>query len=246
MSLTPAGLRFLDHAYPKIDANLALDEALLIEAEERGGGPVLRVWEFDRLAVVLGASGRIKEDVAVDLCRADGVAIARRSSGGGTVVVGPGALNVTVVLGVDFAPELYAVDTAQAYVIRRFADAIGRAGSAVEVRGLGDLTVDGRKFAGSAQRRLRRTVMVHASILYRRELIEPIVRYTRLPARQPEYRAGRDHGSFLTYVDLSRDELISAIRSAWPSSGGPVIIPEDSVGRLVREKFGDPAWVERL
>jgi lipoate-protein ligase A len=240
-----AGLRYLERTYPEIEANLALDEALLVAAEERNGGPVLRVWEPDRLAVVLGASGRLHDDVDVGLCRAEGVAIARRSSGGGTVVVGPGALNVTVVLDADAAPGLNAVDTAQAYVLERFAAAIRRAGPAAEVRGLGDLTLDGRKFAGSAQRRLRRSFLVHASILYDFP-IGPIDRYTRLPRRQPAYRAGRDHVSFLTCLPLPRADLLTAIRSAWPASPEAVSVPDDLVRRLVLEHFGDPAGVERL
>src|SRR3954462_12573016 len=93
-----AGWRYLEGALPGIAANLALDEALLIEADERGAGPALRIWEPEEVAVVLGASGRWREDVKVDACREDGVAIARRSSGGGTVVIGPGTINVAVVL----------------------------------------------------------------------------------------------------------------------------------------------------
>ncbi len=210
------GFRYLDHTCQGIAANLALDEALLIAAEEQGGGPVLRTWEPTELAVVLGASGRLWDDVDVVLCRAEGIAIARRSSGGGTVVVGPGTLNATVVLAADAGPGLQGVDTAQAYVLERLARSIRRRGPAVEVRGSGDLTLDGRKFAGSAQRRLRRHFLVHVSILYDFP-IAPIVRYTRLPARQPEYRAGRSHESFLTNLELPRADLLAAIRDAWPA-----------------------------
>lgn len=242
------GLRHLFHTRERIEEDLALDEALLVAAEGGDGGPVLRVWEPARLAVVLGASGRLHDDVDVPLCRAEGVAIARRSSGGGTVVVGPGTLNVTVVLAADLAPGLNAVDTAQAYVLGRLARSIRRLGPAVEVRGLGDLTLDGRKCAGSAQRRLRRFFLVHASILYDFP-VAPIVRYTRLPARQPAYRAGRSHESFLTRLALPRADLLGAVVAAWPAdptAPGPAPVPDDLVGRLVREKFGDPAWVERL
>ena len=56
-----------------VEENLALDEALLIEADEGRAGAVLRFWESPRFAVVLGASRRLAEDVRVDACRADGV-----------------------------------------------------------------------------------------------------------------------------------------------------------------------------
>src|SRR6476646_5170804 len=74
-------MRFLDLTLPDTAANLALDEALLVAAEERGAGPSLRLWEAAKLAVVMGASGRRLEDVRVANCGADGVAVARRASG---------------------------------------------------------------------------------------------------------------------------------------------------------------------
>src|SRR5207253_822560 len=80
----------LDVTLPSVAENLALDEAMLIEADEGRGEPVLRFWEPRDYAVVLGASRRLGDDVLSDACRADGVPIVRRSSGGGSVVVGPG------------------------------------------------------------------------------------------------------------------------------------------------------------
>ncbi len=242
------GLRHLFLTADRIETNLAIDEALLVGAEERGLGPVLRIWEPTSLAVVLGASGRLAEDVDRSLCRAEGIAIARRSSGGGTVVVGPGTLNVTLVLPIDAAPGLNAVDTAHSYVLDRLARTIRRFGPAVEVRGLGDLTLNDRKFAGSAQRRLRRNFLVHTSILYDLP-IATIARYTRLPRRQPDYRAGRSHDDFLAHLNLCRADLLSAVKSAWPADptvSEPLILPDDLIARLVLEKFGDSAWTERL
>jgi lipoate-protein ligase A len=240
--------RFLDLTRPGIAENLALDEALLIEADERGGAPVLRLWEPEDLAVVLGASSRWREDVRIDACRSDGVAIARRTSGGGTVVVGPGTLNVTVILPGDAAPGLGAVDTAHAFVLDRIARALRARGPAVEVLGLGDLTLDRRKFAGSAQRRLRTHFLVHASILYQFPP-ERVARYTALPRRQPPYRAGRAHEEFLTNLDMPRDVLAAAVRTAWLDPTRPVVpanVPEALVKQLVATKFSDPTWIERL
>ncbi len=241
-------MRYLEWTLPKIEANLALDEALLIEAEERGAGPVLRIWEPSRPAVVLGASCRLHEDVRVEACRAEGVAIARRSSGGGTVVLGPGTLNVTILLPANAAQGLGAVDRAHRYVLDRIASAIRVHGPAVEVLGLGDLTLNRRKFSGSAQRRLRNHFFVHATILYDFPL-DRVSRYTALPRRQPAYRDGRSHEDFLTNLDLPRNVLVGAIRSAWLSSDRPVEtadVPEERVRHLVATKFADPAWIARL
>src|SRR5262249_41498250 len=82
---------------------------------------------------------------------------------------------------------LAAVDTAHAYVLDRTAQAIRAHFPAVERLGSGDLTISRRKFSGSAQRRLRNHLLIHATILYEfpLELIDP---YTPLPTPHPPAR----------------------------------------------------------
>ena len=240
-------MRFLDRTLPTIEENLALDEALLVEVEEGREIAHLRVWEMPLPAVVLGASGQFHRDVIVEACRLDGVPIARRSSGGGTVVVGPGALNFSIVLPRDGSPGLDDVAFAQQSVLERVAVALRVRGQAVAVLGSGDLTLDRKKVAGSAQRRLKRYFLVHATILYDFPLAL-IDRYTRLPERQPTYREGRTHTEFVANLGVSRSELVAALRDAWGVSdhAEPVGIPADSVRELVGTKFADRAWIERL
>jgi lipoate-protein ligase A len=235
--------------YPKAAWNVGLDEALLVEAEEHDGPSVLRVWELDHLAVVLGASCRRLENVRVDACQTDGVEIARRSSGGGTVVIGPGALNFSVVLPIDASPELQGVDTAQRYVLGRTLDALRLEGvGPMEMRGSGDLTIDGRKFSGSAQRRLRRHVLIHASILYDFS-IEAIDRYILMPPRRPAYREDRPHAEFVTNFPGRRQRILAALQAAWLPTEPSVPfaeIPEATLRRLVEAKFTNVGWIERL
>src|SRR5262249_23339236 len=109
----------LESSSDNLHVNLARDEALLDLCESTSRASALRIWEQPTWAVVLGASGHIQEDVFVEQCERDAIAIGRRCSGGGTVVIGPGALNVTAVLPISQEPELSAVDTAQRYVLSR-------------------------------------------------------------------------------------------------------------------------------
>ncbi len=209
---------------------------------------MLRFWEPAEVTVVLGASGRIGEDVDVDRCRADGVPILRRSSGGGTVVIGPGVLNVSVILPDWEAPGLSAVDQAHSYVLDCIARSVTRAGVPVGVMGRGDLVLGDRKCGGSAQRRLRRWFMVHCSILYDFS-IERVVRYLRIPRRQPDYRHGRGHLEFLSNLGLPRTILKDAIRDgfgAGPLSSGAPALPRGLMEALLAEKFANRTWIERL
>lgn len=237
-------LRWLDHTRPTVSQDLALDEALLEQAEAEGGPGTLRLWSPPRHAVVLGASGKLADEVDPEACRREDIPIYRRSSGGGTVIVGPGALNVAVVLPVDADPALSGVETAQAFVLGRFAETIRRLGPRVEVRGSGDLVLGDRKVAGSAQRRMRRHVLIHATILCDFPL-DLIARCLRQPARQPAYRGGRGHGEFVANLGVDRMGLTEALRRAWDADDGAAI-PGALVARLDAEKFADPAWVGRF
>ena len=238
-------MNFLDLTLPTIEENLAFDEAILSEVEADRLAPLLRVWEFPRGAIVLGASGRLHEDVDVERCLADGVPVGRRSSGGGTVVLGPGALNFTVILASDTAKGLQAVDFAQHFVLEKVAAELIRIGVPVEVRGSGDLVFDGKKCSGSAQRRLKRFFLVHASILFDFDLSR-IPRYTRVPKRQPSYREGRSHEEFVTNLPVTRETMIACLRHAWDAHGLVTCTPTIRMTELVAEKFGQPSWTHRM
>ncbi len=234
----------------QLDWNLAFDDALLERSDQDDGPSVLRLWEFPRLAVVLGASGRRDYDVDLEACRRDGVLLGRRGSGGGTVLLGPGVICLSVVLPIAGVPDGRAVDRAQIAVLARVAESLSRAlGDPVEVHGSGDLTLSDRKFAGSAQRRLRRFLLVHASILYEIDL-DLIPRYLREPPRQPSYRRSRSHDAFLTRIPLPRSELITALKAAWIDPNTPTTWPEPELEaatrRRIEDRFGQTRWIERF
>src|SRR5688572_29561362 len=111
-------MHFLDLTLPTLAENLALDEALLLDAED-GGPEVLRLWEWAAPALVLGAAGRLSEEVHEEACRADGVPIERRSSGGGTVLLDAGCLLFTLVLSYKSAAELREIRPSYCYILRR-------------------------------------------------------------------------------------------------------------------------------
>jgi lipoate-protein ligase A len=247
-SLVDGAMACPDLTMSSVAEDLALDEAMLLQAEAGKAPPLVRFWEARDYTVVLGASRRLREDVRVDACRADGVPVLRRSSGGGTVVVGPGALNVTVILPAAGAPGLRAVDLAQRTVLERIAESIRGAGLPVVVLGQGDLALGDRKCGGSAQRRLQDWFLVHCSILYQFAL-ERIARYLANPARQPAYRQGRDHQDFLANLGLPRQALLAALSPVSSPGSGRALDLTPALGllpSLLAEKYANPAWIERF
>ena len=235
---------FLDLTLATLAENLALDEALLLEAEGGAGGEVLRFWEWPEPAVVLGSGGRLAEDVDQAACCADGVSIGRRSSGGGTVLLGKGCLCYSLILSSDCAPALREIRSSYIYILGRISDALAGIVPGIACAGTSDLAVDGRKFSGNSQQRKRRFLLHHGTLLYHCDFGRT-GRYLRLPARQPDYRRGRDHESFLTNLPAHDRELRNRLRTVWQAGTPAVAWPEDVVGRLCREKYTRAEWIER-
>jgi lipoate-protein ligase A len=232
---------FLVVTLPTLAEHLALDEALLLEAEAGRGGEVLRLWEWPRPAVVLGAGGRIADDVDVAACERDGVPLARRASGGGTVLLGPGCLLYSLVLRYDRAAELRDIRKSYHWILSRVVEAL----PGVTVAGPSDLAVGDRKIGGSSQQRKREHLLHHGTLLYAFDL-SLISSHLREPPRQPEYRGRRPHGEFVTNVTAGREALAERLRAAWAAIPADRPLPTELVVQLVAEKYETADWVRRL
>jgi lipoate-protein ligase A len=237
-------MEFLDLTLETLAQNLALDEALLLEAEAGHAGEVLRVWEWPHPAVVLGSGCRLAEDVDEAACQADGVAILRRASGGGTVLLGRGCLCYSLVLAYDRSPALKEIRPSYGYILDRVREALVEVFPGIERVGISDLAAGGRKFSGNAQQRKRHHLLHQGTLLYGFDLAL-VTRYLRLPARQPEYRGGRAHSAFLVDLPLPVVDLKRRLRAAWQASRELATWPAEKVRELVGEKYSRTDWVRR-
>jgi len=237
-------MHFLNLTLPSVAENVALDEALLLEAEAGRGGEVLRLYEWPTPAVVLGAGGKLTEDVDETRCAADGVPVVRRSSGGGTVLLGAGCLCYSLVLAYERSPALREIPFSNVFILETIRQALADLVPDIERAGTSDLMIAGRKFSGNAQQRKRNYLLHHGTLLYNFDLAA-IGRYLRAPLRQPEYRQQRDHGAFVRNLPLSRGELESRLQQAWAARETRAHWPAAAVARLVQEKYGTQEWLTR-
>jgi lipoate-protein ligase A len=229
----------LDLTLPTPAENLALDEALLEEAEQSTGPrETLRLWESAATMVVIGRSSRIAEEVDLAACRRRGIPVLRRSSGGAAIVTGPGCLMYALVLSYDLRPELRSIDLAHRLVLGKLAAAVSPdAGHC----GTSDLAIDGRKFSGNSVRCRRGHLLYHGTLLYD-FAIETIVDCLRAPPRQPDYRRGRAHGQFVTNLASGARDLRRAVVEAWGARVPLAEWPRDATARLVAERYGCDQW----
>jgi len=198
------------------EEQLGRDWAMFQSVEAGASGSLYRCWETTGPVVVVGRSSRIDADVTLDACRDDGVPVVRRFSGGGAVVLGPGCLNYAVALSIVSRPELAHVGTSFEFILGRIVAALDVPG--LSVAGETDLALAMRKVSGNAQRRGRRALLHHGTLLYG---FDPGLasRYLNEPVRQPAYRAARRHEEFLGTLPLSADAIRTRLEAAWEACG---------------------------
>lgn len=235
-------MQLLTYSAESPDWNLAIDEALLLSAEEGAADESLRVWSSRTLFVVVGYSRSVAEDVDVRRCRRDGVPIVRRYSGGGTILQGPGCLNYNLVLRRDRERELATITGTTRAILRRHIAAISPfLAGRISREGDSDLAIEGKKFSGNAQRRLSACVQMHGTLLLDFD-IRSLELYLREPDRQPAYRSGRSHREFVANVPLRSELVRDLLASAWNATGPPAEPPLSLAGRLVNERYGKEEW----
>jgi lipoate-protein ligase A len=172
------------------------------------------------------------------------VPILRRSSGGGTVLLGPGCLCYSLVLAYDRSSALREIRSSYAYILERVREALSDLLRGITCAGTSDLAANGRKFSGNAQQRKRHFLLHHGTLLYNFDF-EQIGRFLRMPPRQPDYRAGRGHAAFLVNVPVSAAELQRRLRAIWQASRELRVWPERLVYQLAHAKYTGDEWIRR-
>jgi lipoate---protein ligase len=199
-----------------------------------------RVWVPQARAIVLGNSQEAEKELNVEAVRRDGIAVHKRMSGGGAVLLSPGCL----CLGLRFAKrkELSIADYfAKASAL--ISGVVGRElGLELRLRGTSDLAcaisagpgrprsdlamglaetaaaaagISERKVAGCALYMPRDYVLYLASILVDPDFTD-IEKYLAHPSKEPEYRSGRSHGDFLgCLAGLSGKPVTAAEMIPW-------------------------------
>lgn len=238
-------MNYLHLNFPTPAENLAADEALLDLAENEGV-ETLRIWESAIPFVVLGLSNHVAHEVAVAACAQRGIPILRRVSGGGTVLQGPGCLSYSLTLQIPETGPLATITGANRAIMETNRVALENLlGQPVKVRGHTDLETGGRKFSGNAQRRGRRALLFHGTLLYAADL-SLIDRVLRHPSREPAWREHRGHDQFIGNIAVTRDQLIAALREVWSANETASFELAPRVLEPLVARHTDPAWVNRL
>ena len=155
-----AHLRVLRTGLVPARLQVAASAALLSRVGEGRGPATLRFHRYP-VAVVIGRNQDAAVEVDLAACRASGVELARRITGGGAVAMGPGVLAWDLVLGGG---------RRDAWALSRLAgealvETLLAFGVAAERPSSGSVAIGGLKVSGSAGRSVGRAVLHQATLI---------------------------------------------------------------------------------
>jgi lipoate-protein ligase A len=165
------------------------------------------IYEAPRVEIVLGRSANVEKELYLENCLADGVVINRRSGGGGTVVLSPGVIILSIAgksgLPYHLREHMLGVNDGIIQVLH----GLGVRGLSHE--GISDIALKGKKILGSSLYRSGSLVLYQGSLLLNPDL-GLMDRYLKQPEKQPAYRRGRPHGRFVTSLHLEGYTITAA------------------------------------
>jgi len=200
--------------------NLAIEEYLMEHVVDRG--PVLFLWRSE-CAVVMGKNQNPWRECRLGLMRAEGVPLARRISGGGTVYHDPGNLNYCVIVDrIQYREE-------QAYDV--VFEALQGFGIQAERTGKSNLSVDGLKFSGNAFCFRKGRALHHGTLLLDTDL-ERLGRYLGAMTDGIETHAIASVPAQVVNLNLDTKAVSNVLKASFQSiygNGTPSIWSEQEI-----------------
>ncbi|TVY01478.1 lipoate--protein ligase family protein [Cohnella terricola] len=252
----------VDAVYP-----FALDE-LLGKAVGAGEPPVCHLWRHPRAFVIGSKDSRLPHAAeAVRRLEERGYSVLVRNSGGAAVPLDPGVVNLSLILPIDERrSQDFRADFERMYaLIRRAAAEYGTKVDKGEVAGSFcpgdyDLSIDGLKFCGIAQRRQLRAMIIQAFVIVegsgsaRARLVKEfydIAGYGAEPGSYPEVRpetmTSLEERSVtgLDSIETFAESITRIVRDAGSKDAdAPLVLPDAQaivdMGRELRARYPLP------
>ena len=234
---------------------MALDQVL---SEEVGAGirkPTLRIWEWEKPAVVLGSFQSVKNEVDEANAARHGFDIVRRISGGGAMFMEAGAVitysiyaPANLVQGMSFADSYAFLDEWVIVALK----SLGIDASYVP---LNDIASPTGKIGGAAQKRLGDgAVLHHVTMSYDMDgdkMVEVLRIGREKMSDKGTKSANKRVDPLRSQTGLSRAEIIDRMKATFSGLYGATtdqITPGEmaKAEKLVAEKFGTEEWLRRM
>ncbi len=235
--------------------HLALDEVLATEVGDGTRGPLLRIWEWNESAVVIGSFQSLKNEVDPEGAAAHGYNVVRRISGGGAMMMEKGAIityslyvPAALVGGMSFADSYAFLDS---WVLQ----ALQSLGIDATYQPLNDITSPTGKIGGAAQKRLGNGgVLHHVTMSYDMDgdIMTQVLRIGREKISDKGIAsAAKRVDPLRSQTGLAREEIIERMKETFTTlygaTPGELTDAEYAAAEaLVESKFGTEAWLQRV
>lgn len=166
----------------------------ILQAAAGTGRPMVKVYAWEGLALVLGRGSDPAREVRLEAVLADRVPLLRRRGGGCSVLLDPGNAVASLAFPLPGTGRITrAFDASLAWLVSGL-ERLGVQG--IRKEGISDLALGDRKVGGTCLYRKSGLVYFSATLLVapRVDLVE---RYLKHPPREPSWRRGRSHGDFM-------------------------------------------------
>jgi lipoate---protein ligase len=234
---------------------LAVDDCLAHSVSDQGSPPILHLYRFKRSAIV-GKYQDIEAALKLDRCRELGVEYNRRSTGGGTVIMG----ERVVALGFGISMNHPRMNRGINAIFRIMSEILIRAlknlGVEAVFRPKNDLEVEGKKIAGlSASSEVGSGILFHCSMLVDFD-IPLMLNIMNVPAEKNYEKGYNCFSQRLTTIErelgrpVSMDQVMESIWRSYEEEFQVEFAPDDlslwekeKIKELKISRYTDPGWI---
>jgi lipoate-protein ligase A len=234
---------------------LAVDDTLPLSVTHRRSPPILHLYTFTP-SVIVGKYQDIEAALKLERCRARGIEYNRRSTGGGTVIMGPEIVALGLGINVDYPGLKKGVGG----IFESLSSVLIRALEKMEIparfQPKNDLEVNGKKIAGlSAAAESGKSLLFHTSLLvdFDVQLMLDIMNTPLIKIRDKGYNCFSQR---MTTVRQEGQrpvpvvEMMRAIEEAFQAEFGiyfeedePDPWEKESTERLIAERYTNREWI---
>ncbi|QGU04233.1 lipoate--protein ligase family protein [Corynebacterium comes] len=255
------GTDFTDHEWEIIHPgplptrmNVALDELMLDQVAAGTRGPTLRFWEWEDKATVIGSYQSYVNEVEPEGVEKHGIQVVRRISGGGAMFMeGGNCITYSLYVPGSMVAGLSYEDS-YAYLDQWVLAALARHGVNAWYEPINDITSDGGKIGGAAQKRRKGAVLHHATMSYDidADKMMEVLRVGKVKLASKGLRSAKKRVDPLRrQTGAPREEIIQTMISEFSNRYGATMAglrDEDlaAAEKLVEEKFGTPGWTHHV
>lgn len=246
----PEFLRVLPYQAAPGAFHMAVDEALL-----GGGPPTLRLYGWTPVCVTIGYFQALDWEVDAAACRARGIDIVRRATGGGAVLHAH-ELTYSVIVPQAWLGPHAGIPESYAHLCAPIVVVLQDLGLPTAFAPLNDIVVRGQKVSGNAQTRRDGWVLQHGTILLDAD-VDLMFLLLRVPDEKLRGHVISNAKARVTSirqqgVNIAPDALADKLAPAFAATLGRPLVPgalsraEAAAAEALRDrKYGTAAWTAR-